>query len=480
MAVQLGRLSLWLATLAADRPLTFLDHRLRAGDSLVGASPWDVLRQPPPGRRARARSRAAAALRQDDGLDDGDWSRGRRAGCLSRRTGRHPGAGAREGAGAGAARAGRLGADAMEARRRPLVRGLVPRRRAQSRLAAAFRTLVDAVLGRQRRLLSDRDGQPAAGRGRAICRRRTGSSTGRSSFPRSFTTRRGGRCRRAGFDAVIGNPPWEMLRGDHGTARTRADARLAARASPTSPGAGVYRLQGDGHVNLYQLFVERALALLRPGGRLGLILPSGFAIDHGCAALRRALLDRTQVDTFLRLREPRGPVSDPSRPQVPAGHRAQPAAHDGDVPAGSDCVAPRPSTSCRTSAAIRCRPAVARLPRADERRAAGRAGDPHAARTSKSCPPSAFARAGAGTSRRMAGHLRARAERHRRQAPFRRGRARHSGHRRQAHPAVRRPTRRARRSRFPRIADRLTGARDARRRPRLAYRDVASRPTGSR
>ena len=29
MAVQLGRLSLWLATLAADRPLSFLDHRLQ-------------------------------------------------------------------------------------------------------------------------------------------------------------------------------------------------------------------------------------------------------------------------------------------------------------------------------------------------------------------------------------------------------------------------------------------------------------------
>ena len=50
MAVQLGRLSLWLATLSADRPLTFLDHRLRTGDSLVGAAPWDIRRQPPPGR----------------------------------------------------------------------------------------------------------------------------------------------------------------------------------------------------------------------------------------------------------------------------------------------------------------------------------------------------------------------------------------------------------------------------------------------
>ena len=36
-AVQLARLSLWLTTLAADRPLTFLDHHLAAGNSLIGA-----------------------------------------------------------------------------------------------------------------------------------------------------------------------------------------------------------------------------------------------------------------------------------------------------------------------------------------------------------------------------------------------------------------------------------------------------------
>ncbi len=42
MAVQLARLSLWLTTLAADRPLTFLDHHLRVGDSLIGASPLDL------------------------------------------------------------------------------------------------------------------------------------------------------------------------------------------------------------------------------------------------------------------------------------------------------------------------------------------------------------------------------------------------------------------------------------------------------
>jgi hypothetical protein len=38
LAVDLAKLSLWLATLAKDHPFTFLDHSLRCGDSLVGLS----------------------------------------------------------------------------------------------------------------------------------------------------------------------------------------------------------------------------------------------------------------------------------------------------------------------------------------------------------------------------------------------------------------------------------------------------------
>ena len=63
VAVQLARLSLWLATLAVDRPLTFLDHHLRVGDSLLGASIADLLRQPPGAGPARNTARRAAAPR---------------------------------------------------------------------------------------------------------------------------------------------------------------------------------------------------------------------------------------------------------------------------------------------------------------------------------------------------------------------------------------------------------------------------------
>src|SRR6185295_7790079 len=57
MAVQLARLSLWLATLAADRPLSFLDHRLQVGDSLLGTWLANLRHAPAPGRRAAADKR---------------------------------------------------------------------------------------------------------------------------------------------------------------------------------------------------------------------------------------------------------------------------------------------------------------------------------------------------------------------------------------------------------------------------------------
>ena len=43
LAVEMAKLSLWLLTLAKDKPFTFLDHAIRCGDSLVGLSSIDQL-----------------------------------------------------------------------------------------------------------------------------------------------------------------------------------------------------------------------------------------------------------------------------------------------------------------------------------------------------------------------------------------------------------------------------------------------------
>ncbi|OYR51255.1 restriction endonuclease, partial [Halorubrum sp. E3] len=42
MAVELAKLSMWLETLAADRPLAFLDHHFKQGNSLVGSDIEDI------------------------------------------------------------------------------------------------------------------------------------------------------------------------------------------------------------------------------------------------------------------------------------------------------------------------------------------------------------------------------------------------------------------------------------------------------
>ncbi|MBW1825338.1 MAG: hypothetical protein JRI87_12455, partial [Deltaproteobacteria bacterium] len=46
LAVELGKLSLWLYTVSKNRPLNFLDHHLRCGNSLIGANISDLARYP--------------------------------------------------------------------------------------------------------------------------------------------------------------------------------------------------------------------------------------------------------------------------------------------------------------------------------------------------------------------------------------------------------------------------------------------------
>lgn len=68
------------------------------------------------------------------------------------------------------------------------------------------------------------------------------------------------------------------------------DARAKSKgvADPDHP----FRHQGSADINLYKTFLEQAHALLRTGGRLGFIVPSGLYSDHGTGALRTLFLDR--------------------------------------------------------------------------------------------------------------------------------------------------------------------------------------------
>jgi len=297
MAVQLARLSLWLTTLAADRPLSFLDHRLMAGNSLLGAWLRQLSRAPTASARHSQSRRLplfaddvladamSAALplrfsleRPNDTIEE-VRDKERALATLTHRT-------------SALSRWKRV-ADLWCAIWFPAQAGDVP--------TAAYRDLADAIISGSCAL-------PVQTSNRYLAQAETIAAARRFfhwelEFPELFFDGDGKRLANPGFDAVIGNPPWDMVRADAGneresTAGSRERHEVAAAVRFTRH-SGVYPVARHGHVNRYQLFVERAIGLTRAEGRLGLVLPSGLAVDHGSAALRRELLARCDVDAMV-------------------------------------------------------------------------------------------------------------------------------------------------------------------------------------
>src|SRR5207244_91173 len=98
-----------------------------------------------------------------------------------------------------------------------------------------------------------------------------------------------------------------MLRADAGSRDARRQARHdISRVVRFVRDAGVYRTPARGHANRYQLFLERAIDLTRPGGRLGVVLPSGLTTDSGSASLRKLLLTTCDVDALIGIDNRRG------------------------------------------------------------------------------------------------------------------------------------------------------------------------------
>ena len=298
MAVQLARLSIWLASLASDKPLTFLDHHLVAGNSLIGASLEDVWRQP---SRSMSNSRRPEALPL---FDDMAVTPVLREAVRTRlKLARDPDDSA------ALVHAKEKSLAALHASHSPLGRWSAVLdlwcggwfwEEGPSPDPGLFRELTDRLTGGRAALPSkstDRFLEHSA----ALASRHRFLHW-RLAFPEVFMDENGDPRPDGGFDAIVGNPPWDMVRGDSGDAGVRAGRRLEARQfTAFTREAGIYRVESRAHVNRYQLFVERALQLARPGGRIGLVLPSGVVTDTGAAPLRQHLFDRAEVDTVTGL-----------------------------------------------------------------------------------------------------------------------------------------------------------------------------------
>lgn len=110
-----------------------------------------------------------------------------------------------------------------------------------------------------------------------------------------------------GFDFIVMNPPYERLKpnlaeflrerlqsGDR-TIRLQEfeDYKVALREDIAYfRNSGEYSLGNRYTINTYRLFIEQALRLARPGGRLGLVVPSTLLGDISAGPLRRHLLSK--------------------------------------------------------------------------------------------------------------------------------------------------------------------------------------------
>jgi hypothetical protein len=144
---------------------------------------------------------------------------------------------------------------------------------------------------------------------------------------------------RGGFDAIIGNPPWDRIklqevewfaerRPQIALASKAADRKklIAALEKSNDPlwqdyltaqesaeiaakvarDCGDYPLLSGGDINLYSLFVERAVALVRPGGLVGLLCPSGIAADKGAAEFFRTLSETGRLAALFDFENRKG------------------------------------------------------------------------------------------------------------------------------------------------------------------------------
>ena len=136
-----------------------------------------------------------------------------------------------------------------------------------------------------------------------------------------------------GFDAVIGNPPWERIKlqekeffssrspeiagAPNKASRDRLIQRLnrddappaektlylefetakrgAEAASQYARTGGRFPLTGVGDLNTYAIFAETFLQLVKPRGRAGMIVPTGIATDHSTKAFFEHAVTRERL-----------------------------------------------------------------------------------------------------------------------------------------------------------------------------------------
>ncbi len=283
MAVELAKVSLWLTTFSRGRPLTFLDHRLKDGNSLMGARLEEIPVGPPSTSPVeRPRSHAPPRVKPFDITGIVEEFRGPIEAIDA---------------------IDETSVSEVESKKDLYLRFLQsPRYQRVVLLANAHVALNYAASTEPRALPSRWDD---------LVRASIESDQGRwesEALPVLLAVGSGFAGRRhpfhwdlaypevfarpsPGFDAVIGNPPY---------------VRIYRGQLPAEDVAYFQHRFRSAHMkfDLYVLFVELGIGLLRKGGRLGFIVPDKFTTSPYGEPLRELIL-QNRLESILDLREER-------------------------------------------------------------------------------------------------------------------------------------------------------------------------------
>jgi len=271
MAVELAKLSMWLETLAADRPLAFLDHHFKQGNSLVGSDIEEI-----------------EELESDANGDGDQYSLAEfgatREGTIERLMDIYSEFLAIE---------NETVEDVREMKRKyaeieqdELLRRLV----AMANVHTAERFGLDVPGGAYERMakaleddeewnnVKDTDWFTSA----QVIAGDQDFFHWKLAFPEAFYKEEGISREDAGFDAVIGNPPYVKIQNLRQTAPEFSD--YATRVYETS----------SGRFDIYALFVERGVSLTNDG-RLSYILPNKFFESGAGQSLRDFLVSNQLI-----------------------------------------------------------------------------------------------------------------------------------------------------------------------------------------
>jgi hypothetical protein len=245
MAVDLARLSLWLATLAKNHPFTFLDHVLRCGDSLVGLTRRQITdgHWLPTGQRIFGQEHIESCMTQAITLRKEILAAGDEV--------PHSLKSAKLAAADQAANGVRFFGDVITA-------AFFSCENSRKRQAAR-----DDYMNRLASYL--RTGDMSLRPGEVVAALRTGVNPvtpfhWEVEFPEVFDRENGG------FDVIVGNPPF-----------AGKNTLIAGNREFYPDFLSTIHEQSNGNTDLSAHFFRRAFTLLRPGGTMGLIATNTIA-----------------------------------------------------------------------------------------------------------------------------------------------------------------------------------------------------------